>query len=345
MKLETSAFHHAHIFGISLSALLEWIFLGAQLAFGAGVLRVLQGCTALSEGPSRPQAVPSNESAFEQASSLPLTLPSGLSCEASRDCPKEQLCIERQCRFEKGSVAGEILLASARTLAQKGEFRAAKEAYAQAKEAFEKEEAPPPPELLCEQAALWLGTASDGLGFENGASFAYDCFRHSLPGSPLRGAVERELARFRSQGLDVSLFDRPSKPERFFTLPPSLPNPDSVAVSVELEGENQPGLGDMRGQLGQASLRNQIANCFLQLWSQKREQEARALFNLRFTVRLRDMGDYDLFEPSLELAKASDSEGSFEACVAQAITQSLTPPRIQRVVSWQLPLRVHARMR
>lgn len=320
-------------------------FLVAALALGS---------LSMASGPCErrvvePARVPSAEFATEEVVSaaeaeLARRAPTGTTCGGRADCPVDQVCVESRCRHRATSVAGEILSSSARALAEAGDWEGAIATYQEAVAAYQAVRAPVPAELLCESAALLLGTATTPEAREAGAARADACFRASLPGFGPREEVRRAVARLRFQGLDVSLFDRESPPERFFTQAQSAPTVDAVTIEVAIAGDEQPGLAAIRAQLEGDMARRAIAECFIQDWEVRHERSARGSLLARYSTRLRDMGTYDTYEPELLIDKTTVAEDGFEPCVARALAAILSAPRAGRVVSWRVPFEVSARI-
>jgi hypothetical protein len=264
--------------------------------------------------------------------------PTGTSCAGRDDCPSDQVCVDRSCRYRTTSIAGEILSTSAAAQVEAGDWEGAVRTYDQAIEAFNTAHAPVPPELLCESAAIILRTSTDAEGRERGAQRADRCFRSSLPGFPPREEVRRAVARLRFEGLDVALFDRADPAERFFTAEPSRPTVDALAIDLQLPESEEHGIEPLRAQLAGDAARRAIAECFVQDWELRHERSASASLVVRFSTRLHDMGTYDVYEPELIIERTTAAEDGFEPCVAAALPSAITFPRGARVVAWQTSL-------
>jgi hypothetical protein len=259
------------------------------------------------------------------------------------DCPTDQVCVERVCRYRETSVAGEILATAAAAQVEAGDWDGAIRTYEEALERFEAANAPVPPEVLCASAALILRTATDSESRERGAQRADACFRSSLPGSPQREEARRAVARLRFEGLDVALFDRVDPAERFFTREPSRPTLDALAIEVHVPDDDQPGLAPLREQLAGEAAHRAIAECFLQDWELRHDHSARAQLLLRYATRLRDMGTYDVYDPEVQIETTTASQDGFEPCIARSLSSVITPPRLSRMVAWQTNLEIIAR--
>ncbi len=270
--------------------------------------------------------------------------PTGTSCAGRDDCPSDQVCVDRSCRYRTTSIAGEILATSASAQVEAGDWEGAIRTYDQAIEAFDTAHAPVPPELLCESAAIILRTSTDPEGRERGAQRADRCFRSSLPGFPPREEVRRAVARLRFEGLDVALFDRADPAERFFTAEPSRPTIDALAIDLQLPESEESGVEPLRAQLAGDAARRAIAECFLQDWELRHERSASASLVVRFSTRLHDMGTYDVYEPELLIERTTAAEDGFEPCVAAALPGAITFPRGARVVAWQTSLDIAVRV-
>ncbi|UJR80692.1 Hypothetical protein I5071_27410 [Sandaracinus amylolyticus] len=268
--------------------------------------------------------------------------PAGTSCMGREDCPSDQVCVDRVCRYRETSVAGEILATAARAQVEAGDWEGAIRTFDQAIEHYDTAHAPVPPDLLCASASLVLRTASDAEGRERGARRADACFRASLPGSPEREEVRRAVARLRFEGLDTALFDRTEPAERFFTQEPSRPTVDALAIDVELPESEDPGVAQVREQLAGEAARRAIAECFVQDWELRHERSASASLIVRYATRLHDMGTYDTYEPTISVEKTTVAEDGFEPCVARSLSGAIAAPRASRVVAWQTSMSITA---
>jgi hypothetical protein len=268
--------------------------------------------------------------------------PAGTTCEGRGDCPSDQVCVERECRYRDTSVAGEIFATAAAGQVEAGDWEGAIRTYDQAIEQFETAHAPVPPEILCASAALTLRTASDPEARERGARRADACFRASLPGAPEREEVRGAVARLRFEGLDTALFDRSEPAERFFTQEPSRPTVDALAIDVELPDSDEAGAREIREQLAGEAAHRAIADCFVQDWELRHERQAHASLILRYATHLHDMGTYDVFEPEISIEKTTVAEDGFEPCVARSLAAAITAPRGSRTVAWQTNIEITA---
>lgn len=272
--------------------------------------------------------------------------PTGTSCSGRDDCPSDQVCVERRCRYRETSVAGEILAAAAVAQVEAGDWQGAMRAYDDAIAAFETARRPVPPDLFCASASLLLRTSADSEGRERGARRADQCFRASLPGFGPRDEVTRALSRLRFEGLDSALFDHVDPAERFFTAEASRPTLDALTITVVVpdDVENAPGLDAVRTALEAEAARRAIGECFEQDWETRHERNAHASLVLRYTTRLHDMGTYDSYEPELSFERTTVAEDGFEPCLAQALSNVIEAPRSGRVVQWQTSVDVDARV-
>jgi hypothetical protein len=172
------------------------------------------------------------------------------------------------------------------------------------------------------------------------------CFRGSLPTDALRADVLASVSRLRYDGLDMALFDRAEPPERFFTREPSRPTVDAIEIALDLPDRDSAGYADVGEQLRGEAARRAIADCFVQDWEIHHQRSVHASLVLAFETRMRDMGDYDVFEPVLEVRATSLAQDGFEPCTAAALTEAMRGAlRIGRSVSaWQAPFDVGARL-
>jgi hypothetical protein len=272
--------------------------------------------------------------------------PEGAACTGRDDCPTDQLCVRGVCGYRLTSAAGEVLAAAARAQVDAGDLEGASRTYEQAFAAFEAAEAPLPVRVLCGAASTALRAARTPEARETAAKSADRCFRRSLPGAPERADVQLALARLRYDGLDLARFDQPESAERFFSAPPSRPTVDAIDLAIELtEQPDQPGFADLRTAVLGEPARQAIADCFIQDWELRHERQATASLVVKLTSRLRDMGEYDTYEAAIEVQKTTLAEDGFESCVAGALGVALaTRPRLNRLVAWQTPLEIAARL-
>lgn len=269
----------------------------------------------------------------------------GTTCGGRDDCTSDQVCVDHQCRFRTTSVAGEILGAAAAAQLEAGDLAGAGRTFDQALAAYEAADAPVPPEILCGAASTAIRSATSAEAREEAAKRADACFRSSLPGQPARVDVARALARLRYDGLDLDRFDRDDRNARYFSKQPSRPTIDAIEIAIDVPERDHSGFAALaealRGELAQRA----IADCFVQFWELRHERQAQASLVLRYSTRLRDMGDYDVFEPEVEVTHSSMNQEGFDVCLAGALTGTLGPgPRASRIVAWQEPFEVAARL-
>ena len=326
------------VLGLSVAALVMFSVLGSLVACNP------RRSSVLDPRPTDPTGTGEDGTEGAGRSSASKMPASGTSCAGRDDCPSDQVCVEQRCRYRETSVAGEILATSAQAQVDAGEWEGAARTYDQAIAAFEAAHAPVPPEVLCASASLMLRTATDPAGREGGAQRADRCFRASVPGSAAREDVRRAVARLRFEGLDPALCDRPQPPDRFFTLEQSRPTVDALAIDVQFPESEEPGAAQVRAQITGDVAHRAIAECFVQDWDVHHQRTATASLVVRYSTRLRDMGTYDAFDPELVVDKTTVAEDGFEPCVARALTSALTAPRGSRVVAWQQPMEVSARV-
>jgi hypothetical protein len=250
------------------------------------------------------------------------------------------------CGYRLTSAAGEVLAAAARAQVDAGDLEGAGRTYEQAFAAFAAAEAPLPVRVICGAAATALRAARTPEARETAAKSADRCFRRSLPGAPERADVQLALARLRYDGLDLSRFDEAEPAERFFSAPPSRPTVDAIDLAIDLvEQPEQPGFTDLRAAVLGEPARQAIADCFIQDWELRHERQATASLVVKLTSRLRDMGDFDTYEAAIEVQKTTLADDGFEPCVSNALGVALgTRPRLNRLVAWQTPLEIAARL-
>jgi hypothetical protein len=229
-----------------------------------------------------------------------------------------------------------------------GDYDGALETFGEAMAAFETADAPVPPHVACGAAlaALRMRGASDEAAREIAAKQADRCFRSSLPGDPLRVQVQAAVARMRFDGIDLRLFDQPSPPERFFTLEPTRPTADAIDLTLDLPDSEERGFELLRESLLSEEARHAIGSCFVQDWEQRHERSVEADLVLKYATQLRDMGDYDLFVPQVEITTPGESQAGFGPCLARSLSEVLRPgPRGAGVMSWQESFSVRASVR
>lgn len=295
-------------------------------------------------------ALPDPDS-LEAVTAPPAAAPAkvGSSCLRTSDCGEARLCVAQVCQHAASSASGEILLAAGRAQGKVGDTLNALRSFTEARLAYEKMDAPVPPALYCDaaMAALLAGAASEDVAMkEQGAKDAHLCFRHTLPGDAIRATVGAALAKLRFDGLDLALFDEETPAERYFTKPPSRPTPDAIDIALELSARELPGYEALGEQLRSEDAQRVIANCFIADWELKHGRQAQANVVLIFESRLKDMGYYDAYEPTLEIKGEGEAAQGFEPCVAEALATLLgTGPKVGRVTSWKEPLQIAARLR
>jgi hypothetical protein len=157
--------------------------------------------------------------------------------------------------------------------------------------------------------------------------------------------VTRALARLRYDGLDLERFDRGDRADRFFTKQPSRPTIDAMEIALDLPERDHSGYQALATALRGEAATRAISDCFVQDWELRHQREVQASLVLKYATRMRDMGDYDVFEPQVDVTQTSLAQEGFEPCVAQALTEALRPgPRSTRAVDWQEPFAVGARL-
>ena len=276
---------------------------------------------------------------------LPAVLPAGTTCGGRDDCASDQVCVRALCRYRATSAAAEILAAGAEAQVEAGELDGALRTYDQAVTAYRSAGAPVPPEVVCGAAIAALRAARTPDLRESAARRADTCFRSSLPGDPQREEVRTTLSRMRFDGLDAARFDRPEPADRFFALQPSRPTADAVAIAIDIPDRDNPGFAEVREALRADPAKRAIVDCFVQDWELRHQRQATASLVIRYQTTLRDMGDYDTFDPSLEIAPTTPAEDGFEPCLARALTATIAPgPRGHRIVAWQEPFEIAARL-
>ena len=312
---------------------------------------LLFSALALTAGCSRriattPVADPEPSAVLPSAPEVLTALPEGTSCAGRGDCTTDQICVRNVCSYRLTSAAGEILATAARAQVDAGDLEGALRTYDQAVEAFDAAEAPVPARVVCGAAGASLRAARTPEARELAAKSADRCFRRSLPGAPERTDVQVALARLRYDGLAMGRFDRPEPADQFFSAPPTRPTVDAIDIAIDMAQQpDQPGYSELRAALQGEPARRSIADCFVQDWELRHERQASAALTLKLTTRLRDMGDYDAYEGTAEVTRTTPAEEGFEACLASALTTVLgAGPRLNRIVAWQSPFEVAARL-
>lgn len=274
--------------------------------------------------------------------------PAGATCTGRDDCTSDQACVETRCAYRQTSVAGEILASAAEAQTEAGDWSGAIGTYDLAFAAFDRAGAPVPPEIACGAAELFLRTATDAEARERGAQRADLCFRITVPGHPARTAVRRALARLRFEGLEIGLFEREEPASRFFTQDPSRPTVDAVQVDVQmpdLEPREPPAHAAVREKLQSDQGTAAIAECFIQDWEMSHNRSATADLRMQFSTRLRDMGSYDVYVPSMNIEQTTAAEDGFEPCLAAALPSLFDPEnRSLRGDAWEQTVRITARI-
>jgi hypothetical protein len=324
-----------------------------MIALRALALFTLLALAACSDRPTLSPAQPAEETEpttgdpeaqREAASRRP---PAGASCAGSSDCSSGQQCVEHRCRYPRSSVRGEIMASAATLQSQAGDYDGALRSYEAVFEAFAEANAPIPPEIACHAAAMMLTSATDEETRERAAQRADLCFRSSVAGFPGRVAVREALARLRFEGLDLSHFDAAEPQDRFFTEEPSRPTVDAVQVSITLPELERPlasytQVGELlRSEDGTSA----VAECFISDWDLRHNRSASAELIFRYTTVLRELPDYDIWIPTIEVQQSTTAQDGFEPCLAAAIPALLEGiERAPRRETWSQPIRFEARV-
>lgn len=270
----------------------------------------------------------------------------GATCSGRDDCTSDQVCVENQCRYERTSVAGEILASAAVAQRLAGDWPGALASYESAFEAYEAEGAPIPPEVACAAALMILQSATDSEAREHGATRADLCFRTTVPGHPARREVQQAVARLRYEGLELARFDADEPADRFFTGQRTRPTVDAVEVQVQmpdLEPRELPSHTAVRERLDGEDGHRAVADCFIQDWEIRHEPRASGEIVVRFSTRLRDMGDYDVYIPGIEVESTSAGDDGFEPCLARTLSTLFDPDdRSIRGDNWSQAVRITA---
>ena len=270
--------------------------------------------------------------------------PAGATCTGRDGCPASQRCVEGRCRYAATTVRGEVLASSADALRESGDIDGALTTYEEAIAAFEQAEAPVPPDVLCGAAFAALRLTGGEDGRERAGAMADRCFRGSLPGDPLRMEALRALGRLRYDGLSLIAFDEQEPATRFFTERASRPTVDAVEIGLDLPDESEAGYDDLKNLMQSDLGTRAIADCFIQDWELRHERTARASLVLKLETRLRDMGDYDIYEGTASVEQQGLEADGFEPCVAGALTGVFeeNSARSGRSSRWQIPFEVTA---
>ncbi len=267
----------------------------------------------------------------------------GATCRGRQDCAHDHNCVHEVCRHQRTNVRAEILIEAARGLLTAGDTRSAVEAFDEGFDAYDASDAPIPPEALCDGAIAALQVREGDQVREHAARLADRCLRESLPGDARRVQVLAGLARLRHDGIDLNLFDAPDPPDQYYTLEPTVPGADSVAVQLRFADGDEAGYAQTRELLGTEAANRVIADCFAQEWSQSHARSLDAALLLDMSTRLRDVGDTRLYVGRVRvLPSAADS---FSECTAGALNSLLAQSiRLSRSAIWQQPLQIHARL-
>ena len=300
---------------------------------GLTALASLAGCDQLGRGGEPAEAAPEEPPG-----------PAGATCVGRGGCPADQRCVEGRCRYQATNVRGEVLAASGDALRESGDLDGALAIYVEAIGAFEDAEVPTPPDVLCGAALSALRLTGQEDGRERAGRMADACFRGSLPGDPLRVEALRALGRLRYDGLSLIAFDEEEPASRFFTERPSRPTVDAVEIGLDLPDEDQPGYDDLKTLMQSEMGTRIIADCFIQDWELRHERQAHASLVLKLETRMRDMGDYDVYEGTATVEQRGVEVDGFVPCVAGALTGLFESEgtRSGRRSSWQIPFEVTA---
>ena len=266
------------------------------------------------------------------------------------DCGPDDFCVEQRCRQTRTSAAGEVLAAEAAEQARQEHHAAAVTGYGAAIDAFRKSGVNVPAELFCALSTSSLRGATTREARELAAQQADQCLRTSHAGLPSRTETVQLLAALHVEGLDPLHFDEARPAAVFFTAEPDKPKNESIEIEIDLPERDAPGFSDLTAGLRTAAARDIVSRCFIADWETQRQNRSEAAFRLKFTSRMRDMGDYDAFESSVELLQESDAAtaskaSTFATCVVSGLEPALKPgPKVNRVVAWEERFRVVAHL-
>ncbi|MCB9599665.1 MAG: hypothetical protein H6720_04845 [Sandaracinus sp.] len=271
---------------------------------------------------------------------------SGATCAGNQGCPRGQVCVAESCRHRRTSVRAEALASAADAQRTAGDSEGALASYEEALSAYASAEAPVPADVACAAALVALRYYDSPEERERGARFADRCFRASLPGHPQRVEVLRAVGRLRYDGLALGAFDEATAPERFFTQEPSRPTVDAIELALSMPDATEPGYDTVRETLRSEDATRIVADCFIQDWELRHQRQARASLILKLETRLRDMGDYDVYEGAFTVEKTALDVDGFEPCLAAGLTAYLAESgaRVGRSARWQVPFEVAAQL-
>lgn len=269
---------------------------------------------------------------------------------STMDCAPEDACIELRCRPSKSSAAGEILAATGAAHTRLGHHAEAAREYAAAVDAYRKHGAAVPADTLCALASASLRGAKTNEARELAAKQADECLRASHFGMPERSTTVHLLSELRVEGLDPAHFDEQQPATVFLTARPERPKADSIEIEIDLPERDTPGFSELTSALHTPTARDMVSRCFLEDWEARRQNRAEATLRLKLTTRMKDMGDYDAFEPTLEVTRDPDAGAAVNAtpftdCVLRGVQTALGPgPKLNRVVAWEERLHVVAHL-
>lgn len=276
--------------------------------------------------------------------------PSGASCMSTLDCGPDDFCVEQHCRQTRTSAAGEVLAAEAAEHERQSHHAAAVAGYGAAIDAYRKGGVNVPADLFCSLSTASLRGATTREARELAAQQADQCLRASHAGLPSRTETVQLLAMLHVEGLDPLHFDETRPAAVFFTAEPDRPKGDSIEIEFDLPERDSPGFSELTAGLRTTEARDAVSRCFIADWETQRQNRSEVALRLKFTSRMRDMGDYDAFEPSVELLQETDAAAAskaqtFASCVVEGLAPILKPgPKVNRVVSWEERFRVVAHL-
>jgi hypothetical protein len=266
------------------------------------------------------------------------------------DCGRDDVCIEQHCRQTRTSAAGEVLAAAAATQVRQNQHALAVSGYTAAIDAYRKHGVNVPSDVLCSLAAASLRGASTREARELAAQHADQCLRASHPGASERTTVVHLLAEQRVEGLDPTHFDEQQPAVRFFTAEPDKPKLESVEIELDLPERDAPGFSELVAGVRAPEVRAMVSRCFIEDWERQRHNRSEASLRIKFQTRMRDMGDYDAFQPTLEVTRETApgstlAPSGFADCVMRGVEAALAPgPKLNRVVAWEERLHVVAHL-
>lgn len=214
-------------------------------------------------------------------------------CSRSADCAAELRCFEGTCRVARAPVAAEVQVALGDRALAGGKPREAAEAYALAVAGFDKEQLPPPAELLCNQGRAMVADLGDRA--PQAARALHRCLLAAPTGSELRRRAVLDLAALVELGLDPALMARKELADDYPMKAPPAPPADSLAIKVAVQSRSRAGSLKKFTRVLETrpEVKSALGGCWKAHWEATRKNEMVVTVTYRYGFDLDALDDLD----------------------------------------------------